>query len=45
VAVRGDFNRPRVTIRNSLLELLRSFDNDPERELPLPGFSALGARF
>jgi len=45
VAVRGDFNRPRVTIRNSLLEILRSFDPDPERALPLPGFSALGPRF
>jgi hypothetical protein len=45
VAVRGDFGRPRVVIRNSLLEMLRRFDEEPARQLPLPGFSRLGARF
>ncbi|MSR61401.1 MAG: hypothetical protein EXS08_02990 [Planctomycetes bacterium] len=45
VAVRGDFERPEVTIRNSILEWIRSFDDDPERRLPLPHFSALGPRF
>ena len=45
VAVRGDFDRPAVSIRNSLLELIRRFDEDPERRLPLPPFSALGERF
>jgi len=45
VAVRGDFARPKVTIRNSILEILKHFDKNPERELPLPPFSALGPRF
>ena len=45
VAVRGDFVRPRVTIRNSLLEIVRGFDERPPRNLPLPEFSGLGPRF
>lgn len=45
VAVRGDFDRPVVKIRNSILELLSGFDSNPPRRLPMPGFSALGARF
>jgi hypothetical protein len=45
VAVRGDFERPDVRIRNSIVELLAGFDDDPPRHLPLPPFSALGPRF
>lgn len=45
VAVRGDFDRPEVHIRNSILELLSGFDEAPPRHLPLPPFSALGPRF
>jgi len=45
VAVRGDFDRPLVSIRNSLLELVRRFEEQPERGLPLPPFSTLGERF
>ncbi|MEQ1893841.1 MAG: AsmA-like C-terminal region-containing protein, partial [Planctomycetota bacterium] len=45
VAVRGDFDRPTVSIRNSLVELLRRFDERPARLLPLPPFSTLGERF
>jgi hypothetical protein len=45
VAVRGDFDRPVVSIRNSLVELLRRFDERPDRLLPLPPFSTLGERF
>lgn len=45
VAVRGDFDRPLVSIRNSVLELLRRFDERPDRGLPMPPFSALGERF
>lgn len=45
VAVRGDFERPQVRIRNSILELLTGFDEAPPRHLPLPPFSALGPRF
>lgn len=45
VAVRGDFARPEVMIRNALLELVSGFDDDPPRVLPLPDFSALGPRF
>lgn len=45
VAVRGDFGRPRVVIRNSLIEMLQRFDEQPHRTLPLPKFSSLGPRF
>lgn len=45
VAVRGDFERPEVRIRNSILELITGFDDNPPRKLPLPPFSALGPRF
>jgi len=45
VAVRGDFERPEVKIRNSILELITGFEDDPRRLLPLPGFSTLGTRF
>jgi hypothetical protein len=45
VAVRGDFERPEVKIRNSIFELVRGFDSHPPRHLPLPGFSTLGPRF
>jgi hypothetical protein len=45
VAVRGDFERPAVKVRNSILELISSFDDRPERRLPLPSFSPLGPRF
>ncbi len=45
VAVRGDFERPAVRIRNSILELVTGFDESPPRHLPLPPFSALGPRF
>lgn len=45
VAVRGDFERPAVRIRNSILELVTGFDESPPRKLPLPPFSALGPRF
>lgn len=45
VAVRGDFERPVVRIRNSIVELLTGFDDRPPRRLPLPAFSALGSRF
>jgi hypothetical protein len=45
VAVRGDFDRPEVTIRNFVLEFLRGFDDRPPRKLPLPPFSPLGPRF
>jgi len=45
VAVRGDFDRPEVTIRNTILEWITSFDDDPERKLSFPHFSALGPRF
>jgi hypothetical protein len=45
VAIRGDFQRPIVTLRNFLFELLTGFDDDPDRLLPLPSFSSLGPRF
>lgn len=45
VAIRGDFERPLVTIRNFLFELLTGFDDDPARLLPMPRFSSLGPRF
>ncbi|MAB81500.1 MAG: hypothetical protein CMJ89_19340 [Planctomycetes bacterium] len=46
VGVRGDFSRPQITVRNSLLELLGGkFDKHPDRHLPLPSFSDVGKRF
>jgi hypothetical protein len=45
VAVRGDFDRPVVSIRNSLVELLLRFEERPDRLLPLPPFAPLGERF
>ena len=45
VAVRGDFDRPEIKIRNSILEWITGFDDEPERRLPLPRFSPLGPRF
>jgi hypothetical protein len=45
VAVRGDFDRPEVTIRNAIVELVAGFDERPSRRLPLPSFSTLGPRF
>jgi hypothetical protein len=45
VAVRGDFDRPVITIRNSILEWITGFDDDPRRRLPLPRFSPLGPTF
>ncbi|HEX6884813.1 MAG TPA: AsmA-like C-terminal region-containing protein [Planctomycetota bacterium] len=45
VAVRGDFERPEVAVRNSILELVKGFDDRPPRSLPLPKFSPLGPRF
>jgi AsmA-like protein len=45
VAVRGDFERPEVKIRNAIVELISGFEDDPPRRLPLPDFSALGPRF
>ena len=45
VAVRGDMARPRVKIRNAILEFLKSFDESPPRELPLPDFTAFPDRF
>lgn len=45
VAARGDLTRPRVSIRNVLLELFGGFEDAPRRELPLPGISDLGPRF
>jgi hypothetical protein len=46
VGVRGDFFRPQITVRNSLLELLGGkFDKHPDRHLPLPSFSDTGERF
>jgi hypothetical protein len=45
VAVRGDFERPAVRVRNSILELVSGFDDRPRRHLPLPDFSPLGPRF
>jgi hypothetical protein len=45
VAVRGDFERPEIKIRNSILELFTGFDEAPPRHLPLPAFSTLRPRF
>jgi hypothetical protein len=45
VAVRGDFERPQVTIRNALVELISRFESSPRRRLPLPPFATLGPRF
>ena len=46
VGVRGDFSRPEITLRNSIMELLGGrFDKHPDRHLPLPNFSDLGERF
>jgi hypothetical protein len=45
VAVRGDFDRPVITIRNSILEWITGFDDEPKRRLPLPRFSPLGPSF
>ncbi len=45
VAVRGDFDRPEIKIRNSILEWITGFDDAPPRRLPLPRFSPLGPRF
>jgi hypothetical protein len=43
--VRGDFDRPDIKIRNSILEWITGFEDDPPRRLPLPRFSSLGPRF
>jgi hypothetical protein len=45
VAVRGDMARPRVSIRNALLEFLSGFDERPLRELPLPDYAPFPVRF
>ena len=45
VAVRGDFQRPRVKIRNAFMELFRGFEDRPPRSLPLPPFAPLGRNF
>ena len=46
VGIRGDFSRPQITLRNSILELLGGrFDKHPDRHLPLPEFSELEERF
>ncbi len=45
VAVRGDMARPRVSIRNAVLEFLSGFDEHPARQLPLPDFGAFPERF
>jgi hypothetical protein len=45
VAIRGDMARPRVIVRNWFYELLNGFDDNPRRELPLPDFEELPARF
>ncbi len=45
VAIRGDFGRPRILIRSSLLELLGGRPDDQGQGLPLPDFAPLPARF
>jgi hypothetical protein len=45
VAVRGSMSRPRVSIRNAILEILARFEDRPPRALPLPDFAELPARF
>ena len=45
VTIDGDFNRPEVRIRSSLLELFRGEPEARPRQLPLPGFAPLGPRF
>lgn len=44
VSVRGDMARPRVRIKNSLLDFLGRH-RDPPRSLPLPAFAPLPPRF
>ncbi|HED65172.1 MAG TPA: hypothetical protein ENJ09_06405 [Planctomycetes bacterium] len=45
VAIRGDFLRPEVNIRSSLLELFGGRPAKRARGLPLPGFAPLGDLF
>ena len=45
IAIRGDFFRPKVSVRNPFLEWIGRFDDHPERALPLPEFMPLPERF
>ena len=45
VAVRGDFARPEVLIRSSILELFSGAPDDELRGLPVPEFAPLPPRF
>ncbi len=45
VNIRGDMDRPRVVIRNTLFEFLRGFEERKNRALPLPAFSQPPERF
>jgi len=45
IAIRGDMDRPRVVIRNTLFEFLRGFEERNARALPLPEFAPLPRRF
>jgi hypothetical protein len=45
VALRGDLGRPRVSIRNSLVDLILGSEREHRHSLPLPEWSPPSARF